>query len=94
MQKINALKRDLKPQWAAFAAGEPVSESPTKPKASPRKRKPKTEENADGDTEGSPKKRGRAKKAVESKKKEEEEADAVKGEVQDDDVNAVGEDEV
>lgn len=75
-----------------MVAGQPVNSStPAKPKASPRKRKPKTEENSNGDTEGSPKKCGRAKKAAESKKKEE--ADAVKDEVQDDDVDAVGEDQ-
>jgi len=64
-QKINALKRELQPEFESIKAGNPVESTPKKktttdgtPKSTPRKRKAAKDE----DGEDTPKKRGRPKK--------------------------------
>ena len=82
-QKINHLKNAFKPEWDAMAAGQPMSgDANTTKKPTQQKRKAKNSDNANGDAGGSPKKRGRPKKKVDS---EEPEEPTVKDEVSGDD---------
>jgi hypothetical protein len=92
-QKLNHLKKDLRPKLDAIVAGVPVDsvtsatpkkgtpKKPTAPKAStPRKRK--AADDGDEGEKATPRKRGRPKKVIEA----EEEEEFVKAEVEEDDV--------
>lgn len=84
MQKINALKRSLKPDWDSIAASQPANEDTptkpkdtiTKPKTTPRKRKTKTNTETNAEPYGSPKKRGRGRPSKKVEAEAEVEAEA------------------
>ncbi|KAL6710574.1 hypothetical protein ACN47E_008622 [Coniothyrium glycines] len=92
-QKLARFKNSLKPEWEALAAGQPLSETPAKTKATPRKRKTKGEDEANADADGSPKKKGRGRPKKSSEKVDESEESTVKAESKEDDAEDM-EDEI
>lgn len=83
-QKINALKNSLKSEWEVGPGGQAASDDTAKstPKTTPRKRKNK-DSAANGDADGSPKKRGRPKKKVSEPEGDDAEEQVVKEEIKD-----------